>query len=280
MKDGIDVPALFSLKGKTAVVTGASGAIGGAVARGFAAAGASIAAIYRSNEAATEALMAELREGGTDARAYPVDLVDTEAVARNAEAVVGDFGGIDVLFNSAGGNLKAAMTGGDVGFFDLAPAAIAETMNINFMGGAVLPCLHYGRAMTSNPEGGSIINVSSMTALRPLEGRAAYGAAKAAVSNFTEWLAAHLALEYSPLLRVNAIAPGFFPNERMRASLFDDRGGLTERAERIVRNTPMRRLGEVEDLVGTAIWYAAPASVFVTGTVTAVDGGFNAYAGV
>jgi NAD(P)-dependent dehydrogenase (short-subunit alcohol dehydrogenase family) len=119
-----------------------------------------------------------------------------------------------------------------------------------------------------------------MNSYRPLEGRPAYAASKAAVNNFTQWLAAHLAKEYSPALRVNAIAPGFFPNERMRSTLFDKSGQLTERTRRIIAHTPMGRLGEVEDLVGTAIWYAADASRFVTGTITAVDGGFNTYAGV
>lgn len=280
MADKTAIGRMFSLEGKIAVVTGASGAIGGAVARGFAAVGASIAAVYRSNAEAAEGLVAELKSNGSEACAYRVDLTDGDAVARSADAVMADFGGIDILFNSAGGNIKAAMTSAEHGFFDLAPEAVADTLNVNVMGGVVLPCLHYGRPMTSNADGGSIINVTSMNAFRPLEGRPAYAASKAAVQNFTQWLAAHLALQYSPQLRVNAIAPGFFPNDRMRATLFDANGDLTERARQIIRLTPMARLGNVEDLIGTALWYAAPASAFVTGTVTPVDGGFNAYAGV
>ena len=153
-------------------------------------------------------------------------------------------------------------------------------MTLNFLGGAVLPCLFHGGKMVTNENGGAIINISSMNAVRPLEGRPAYAASKAAVSNFTQWLACHVARRYTPRIRVNAIAPGFFPNERMRASLFNEDGSDTERARRIVDHTPMGRLGDVDDLVGTALWYATDASRFVTGTITPVDGGFSAYWGV
>ena len=134
--------------------------------------------------------------------------------------------------------------------------------------------------MSKSAQGGSIINISSMNAFRPLEGRAAYAASKAAVNNFTQWLACHVAKEYASVIRVNAIAPGFFPNERMRDGLFDEKGELNERGQKIITHTPMGKLGDVNDLVGTAIWYASDASKFVTGTVTPVDGGFNAYAGL
>ncbi len=274
------VMSLFSLDGRTAVVTGASGAIGGAIARGFAAAGADLALTYNSNKSAADKLVAEAESLGVTARAYQVDALDAGAVAENAKRVVRDFARIDVMLNCAGGNMKAALTDETRGFFDLAPQAVADTMALNFMGGAVLPCLFYGKAMATNERGGSIINVSSMNAYRPLEGRPAYAASKAAISNFTQWLACHIARHYTPLVRVNAIAPGFFPNERMRDTLFDGAGGHTERARKIIDHTPMGRLGDVDDLIGTALWYAADASRFVTGTITPVDGGFNAYAGV
>jgi len=271
---------LFSLKGRTAVVTGASGAIGGAIALGFARAGADLALTYNANAEAAERVAAEAESLGVRARSDRVDLVDADAVAAHAERVMADLGRIDILLNAAGGNIKAAITDREKGFFDLAPEAIQETMTLNFLGGVVIPCLAYGRQMLAGEAGGSIINISSMNAFRPLEGRPAYAASKAAVSNFTRWLACHVAQQYSPRLRVNAIAPGFFPNARMRDALFEPDGSLSERGRRIVAHTPMGRLGEVEDLVGTALWYASDASRFVTGTVVPVDGGFNAYAGV
>ena len=217
---------------------------------------------------------------GVTARSYRVDVTDAGGVRANADRIVADFGAIHILLNSAGGNLKSAITDADTGFFDLAPQAIQDTMALNFMGGAVLPCLFHGARMVGNEHGGAIVNISSMNAVRPLEGRPAYAASKAAVSNFTQWLACHVARHYTPLIRVNAIAPGFFPNERMRASLFDDDGSYNERARRIIDHTPMGRLGRADDLVGTALWYASDASRFVTGTVTPVDGGFSAYGGV
>lgn len=280
MDDEQTVGTLFSLAGKTAVVIGASGAIGGAVARGFATAGADLALVFNSNRTAAERLAGGVREMGRRAEVYQVDVRLDSEVAENAECVAREFGRMDVLFNCAGGNNKNAMTDRSRGFFDLVPEAISDTLDLNFMGATVLPCLRYGKLMVGNGAGGSIINVCSMNSFRPLEGRPAYAASKAAVSNFTQWLACHIAKQYTAKVRVNAIAPGFFPNERMRSTLLEADGSYSERGRRIVDLTPMGRLGDVQDLVGTALWYASDASAFVTGTVTPVDGGFNAYAGV
>lgn len=280
MADNQFVEDLFSLSGRTAVVTGASGSIGGALAIGFARAGACLALTYNSNAGAAEKVAAQAEELGVKAKTYKVSVVDADAVSESAAHILEDFDHIDILLNCAGGNIKAAMTDGDRRFFDLEPDAIAKTMNLNFMGGAVNACLFYGQAMLANQAGGSIINMSSMNAYRPLEGRPAYAASKAAVNSFTQWLSNHLARHYRTDLRVNAIAPGFFPNERMRDSLFDSNGEYGERARNIIEHTPMKRLGRVDDLVGTALWYASDASRFVTGTVTPVDGGFSAYSGV
>lgn len=271
---------LFDLRGRTAVVTGASGGIGGAIALGLARAGADLALCCHKNQEAAAIVGRAAGDLGRTARLYQIDALETAAFERNAEEVMTAFGRIDVLVNCAGGNIRAAMTGDGVGVFDLSLDPIVETLRLNFIGGAVAPCLAYGRRMVGQEHGGSMINITSMNAFRPLEGRPAYAAAKAAVANFTQWLACHVAREYTPLVRVNAIAPGFFPNERMRAALFAADGSLSERGAKIVAHTPMGRLGRVEDLVGTAIWYASDASRFVTGTVTPVDGGFNAYAGL
>jgi len=274
------VNELFSLKDRTAVINGASGAIGGALARGFAKAGANLALTYNSNLAPVEALGRELASLNIKITTSRVDVQSEDMLRNHAEATQDWFGATDILVNCAGGNIEAAMTGDDVGFFDLNAQAIRDTLNLNVMGGAVLPCLAYGPNIANSTFGGSIINVTSMNSFRPLEGRPAYAASKAAVNNFTQWLASHLARTYSTSLRVNAIAPGFFPNNRARHTLFNENGTLSERGKRIVDLTPMGRLGNVEDLIGTAIWYASDASRYITGTTTAVDGGFNAYAGV
>jgi len=271
---------LFSLIGRVAVINGASGAIGAAIARGYAEAGADLALTYNSNVSATEALAEELRNLGVKVIVDQVNVQSEQALRDHAAKVQVHFGSTDILVNCAGGNIKAAMTGGHRRFFDLEAQAISETLNLNVMGGAVLPSLAYGPHIAASAFGGSIINVTSMNAYRPLEGRPAYAASKAAVSNFTQWLASHVAQNYAQTMRVNAIAPGFFPNERARLTLFHEDGSLSDRGQRIVALTPMGRLGNVEDLVGTAVWYASNASRYVTGTTTPVDGGFNAYAGV
>jgi NAD(P)-dependent dehydrogenase (short-subunit alcohol dehydrogenase family) len=272
--------ALFSLADRTAVVTGASGAIGSAIALGFARAGANLALVYNSNGDAAEKIVKDAVALGVKARADQVNILDETAVKNHANLVASEFGRIDILVNSAGGNIKAAITDHETGFFDLALEDIKNTVDLNFINGVVSPCLAYGGLMAKNDAGSSIINISSMNAYRPLEGRPAYAAAKAAVNNFTQWLACHVAKEYTPAMRVNAIAPGFFPNERMRDGLFLENGALNERGQKIISHTPMGRLGDVADLIGPAIWYASDASSFVTGTVTPVDGGFNAYAGL
>ncbi len=271
---------LFTLEGRTAVINGASGAIGGAIARGFAEAGANLALTYLSGVSRIVALVDALKEYGADVLVSQVDVLSEEALRIHANEVERQLGGTDILVNCAGGNIKAAMTDGKTGFFDLEAKALSDTLNLNVMGGAILPCLAYGPNIANSRYGGSVINVTSMNAFRPLEGRPAYAASKAAVTSFTQWLASHAAQTYSKSMRVNAIAPGFFPNERSRPTLFDPDGSLSDRGQRIVDLTPMGRLGEVEDLVGTAIWYASDASRYVTGTTTPVDGGFNAYAGV
>lgn len=272
--------SLFSLTGRTAVITGASGAIGGALARGFAEAGANLALTYNSNGDKLNALADALAQSGPRPLVSQVDVQSQEALKTHCDETMNRFGAIDIVVNCAGGNLKAAMTGGDVGFFDLEAQAILDTLNLNVMGGAVLPCLAYGPHVAKSQFGGSVINVTSMNAFRPLQGRPAYAASKAAVNNFTQWFASHAAQTYSQTMRVNAIAPGFFPNERARLTLFNPDGSLSERGQRIVDLTPMGRLGNVEDLIGTAIWYASDAARYVTGTTTAIDGGFNAYSGV
>ena len=270
----------FSLGGLTAVLIGGGGAIGSALSRGMAEAGASVAVCDLSEEKA-EAVAASIRDTGAAARAYQVDALDRDSIEGLRDGVLDDLGRVDILVNLTGGNLPEASTSADRAFFDLPLEAVQRTVALNLFGGAILPCQVFGKLLVESRNGGSIINTASMNALRPLTRIPAYSAAKAAVSNFTQWLAVHLAQEYGPGVRVNAMAPGFFLTDQNRYLMLDGTtGNLTERGESIVAHTPLGRLGDPEDLVGAAVWLASPASEFVTGIVLPIDGGFSAYSGV
>jgi NAD(P)-dependent dehydrogenase (short-subunit alcohol dehydrogenase family) len=199
---------------------------------------------------------------------------------READAVVrSEFGPVDTLINAAGGNSPKATTSDDVAFFDLPQDALRFVFDLNILG-TMLPSQVFAQGMAERGEG-IILNVSSMNALRPLTRIPAYSAAKAGVSNFTQWLAVHMAQEYSPKIRVNAVAPGFFLTEQNRFLLQDEASGaLTARGQTIIDHTPMARFGDPEDLLGTVLWLLSPASSFVTGIVVPVDGGFSAFSGV
>jgi len=277
-----NVMNMFDLTGKTAVVTGASGAIGGALAAGLAHAGANVVLCYGRSKDKAEALKARLIEEGVTSRIETSQVIatDVEATAAHAAWVVSEFGSVDILVNCAGGNIASAITGGDVTFFDLEVESLREVVELNLFGGCIYPCMFYGREMVKNANGGSIINITSMNTFRPLEGRPGYAASKAAVTNFTQWLSTHIAKECNPKVRVNAIAPGFVPNARTLRILRNEDGSYAPRGQKIITHTPMGRMGEPEDLVGTCIWYASDASSYITGTVMPVDGGFSCYTGV
>ena len=272
---------LFDLSGRVAVVTGATGVLGGAMARGLAGAGARVGVLGRRRERAEE-VAREISDSAREAMALPADVLDGEQLEAARDAVLGRWGRLDILVNAAGGNVPAATTGGDAKIFDLPREALREVLDLNFLG-TVLPSQVFGEAMT-RPERreteGVIVNVSSMAASRPLTKVVGYSAAKSAVENFTRWLAVELARRHGAGLRVNAIAPGFFLGEQNRAMLVEDDGGLTERGRTIIEHTPAGRFGEPEELVGTLIWLCSPAAKFVTGIVVPVDGGFGAFGGV
>lgn len=271
----MDLSDIFSLKGKTAIVTGASGALGGAAVRAMVLAGADVAACYNSSKDRLEALRDELGKAYPSRIAmYKVNSFSREDIDAHAEAVVRDFGGIDIVINTAGGNVKGAYFADGQSIFDADLQAQFDTVTLNLFGGCIWPCLAYGKKMLGNPGGGSIINYSSISAYTSVRGHMAYAAAKAGVSNFTSSLAAHLARDCNPKLRVNAVAPGFFPNYNPAQMLFNEDGSYRPKAQRSVNATPMRRMGEPSELMGTLIWLASDASSYVTGTTVLVDGGY------
>lgn len=273
-----ELTRLYDLTGKTVVITGGAGVLGGEIACALVGCNANVAILDR-DPALAERLVRRLDTlVGRYAIVYG-DVLDPDKLARAREQILREFGRVDVLINAAGGNHPRGTTGPDLSFFDIAPVALRFVFDLNLVG-TILPCQIFGRDMASQGEG-VILNVSSMSAIRPLTRVPAYSAAKAAVSNFTQWLAVHVAQEHSPAIRVNALAPGFFLTEQNRFLLTDQTtGALTERGQRIIDHTPMARFGTPEDLLGAVLWLITPASAFVTGAVIPVDGGFAAYAGV
>ena len=273
---------LFSLSGKVAVVTGATGVLGGAMARGLSRAGGRVGVLGRREERAEE-VAAELSRGGGEAMALPADVLDRGQLEKARDAALERWGRVDVLVNAAGGNVAGATVGEGETFFGLPREAFGEVFDLNLLG-TVLPTQVFGEAMVRGAEPGeaegSVVNVSSMAAQRPLTRVVGYSAAKAAVENLTRWLAVELARKHGPGLRVNALAPGFFLGDQNRALLTNEDGSLTERGRMIIQHTPAGHFGEPEDLVGAVVWLCSPAARFVTGVVMPVDGGYGAFGGV
>jgi NAD(P)-dependent dehydrogenase (short-subunit alcohol dehydrogenase family) len=269
---------LFGLSGKVAVVTGGGGVLCGAMSRALGRLGVRVAVLDLIPGAA-QSVADEIVAAGGEAMAVPCDVLDKAAIEAAAQQVLDSFDQVDILINGTGGNKKEATTGPDKAFFDLPADAVQWVFSLNFMG-TLLCSQVFGRRMAEQGNG-LILNISSMNALRPLTKIPAYSAAKAAVSNFTQWLAVHMAQECSPRIRVNAIAPGFFLTTQNRFLLIDEEtDDWTPRGRTIIDHTPMGRFGDPEDLLGTVLWLLSPASAFVTGIVVPVDGGFSAFSGV
>ena len=275
----------FSLEGKVAVVTGGTGVLGGAMARGLAAAGAKVAILGRRVAKAHE-VADTIEAAGNKAMPLPADVLDEDSLRAARQKLLDNWGGVDILINAAGGNLPDATVFGDITFFNVPRIALEGVVGLNFTG-TVLPIQIFGEPMAEQGKG-SIINISSMAAQKVLTRVIGYSAAKAAVDNLTRWLAVDLAEKHGAGLRVNAIAPGFFIGEQNRALLIkedpahgaQDSPSLTERGQQIVDHTPMGRFGEPDELVGAATWLASDASSFVTGIVLPIDGGFSATSGI
>ena len=273
-----DVQVLFDVRGRTAVITGGSGVLGSVMAHALSKAGVRVA-ILSLHTASSANVVESIRADGGEAIGIACDVRDRTDLERACTEVLDSFGHIDMLINAAGGNSPHATTSATTSFFDLDVHAVDSVLSLNFTG-TFQSCQVFGRDMAERKQG-VIVNIVSMNALRPLTRIPAYSAAKAAVANFTQWLAVHMAQEYSPAIRVNAIAPGFFLTEQNRFLMLDAASGEpTPRGASILSHTPMGRLGEPEDLVGTLLWLVNPASSFVTGIVVPVDGGFSAYSGV
>ena len=274
------------LQNKVAVVTGGGGVLGSEFAKALARAGAKVAIMNRT-VATAQAVVDAIQADGGEAIAVPCDVLDKAAVEKAAAEILAKLGPCDILLNAAGGNHPAATSSKEIfepaaddsmagTFFDLKVEGFNAVFQLNFMG-TFIPTQVFAQQMLGR-QGATVINVSSMSAYHPLTKVAAYSAAKAAISNFTEWLAVHLA---PAGIRVNAIAPGFFLTEQNRTLLTNPDGSLTPRANKIISHTPKKRFGDPQDLLGTLLWLADEnAAGFVTGIVVPVDGGFNAYAGV
>jgi len=274
-----ELKSLYDFSDRTALVTGGAGVLGSEMACALVGLNANVVILDRDQELAEDVIarFPKMVKG----RAIRVfgDVLKIETLQQAQETIQAEFGQVDILINAAGGNQPSATTQPDLSFFDLPLDALRFVSDLNLLG-TMLPCQVFGREMAERGEG-VILNVSSMNAFRPLRRIPAYSAAKAAVSNFTQWLAVHMAQEYSPRIRVNVIAPGFFLTDQNRFLLTDkDTGELTPRGQSILDHTPMERFGTPEDLLGATMWLLSPASAFVTGTVIPIDGGFSAFSGV
>ena len=267
---------IFSLKGKVAVVTGGSGVLGGAMAKGLLQAGAKVCIIGRT-ESKVEKQIAILSEFG-EMMGITADVLDKTQLESSQYQILAEWGHIDILVNGAGGNMSGATIMPDQSFFDM-PISDFDAVNRLNLTGTVLPTQVFGKTIAEG-ESGSIVNISSMAAKKPLTRVAGYAAAKAGLDNFTQWLSVELNKKHGPGIRVNAIAPGFFAAEQNWKFLYNEDGSLTDRGKIIIDHTPMNRFGNPEDLISTLIWLCADSSAFVTGTVIPVDGGFSAFSGV
>jgi NAD(P)-dependent dehydrogenase (short-subunit alcohol dehydrogenase family) len=276
------VGRLFGLDAQVAVVTGGTGVLGGAMARGLARAGARVGVLGRREDKARD--VARLIEGeGGEAMPLAADVLDTAQLQSARDAVLDRWGRLDILVNAAGGNRPDAIIADDSSFFDTSLDAYDRVLDLNLRG-TVAASQVFAQAMTRRSEGGeprgSIVNISSMAARHAMTRVMAYSVAKAAVDNFTIWLALELARKYGAGMRVNAIAPGFFLGEQNRALLVNQDGSLTQRGEKVIAHTPAGRFGEPDELIGTLVWLCSPGASFVNGVVVPVDGGFGAFSGV
>lgn len=268
----------YDFAGQNIVIPGGAGILGSEMAFALVKCGAKVVLLDRDLSKA-DALEKRLAQGPGSGKLIQADVLSKESLLKARDIIRSEFGKVHALINAAGGNMPAATTGPERTFFDLPEGTLKQVVDLN-LEGSILPSQIFGKMMVDQGAG-IILNISSMSAYRPLTRVVGYSAAKAAVTNFTQWLAVHMAQEYSPNIRVNAIAPGFFHTTQNHYLLYDEKtGALTPRGKSIIDHTPMKRFGKPEDLLGAVLWLLSPASEFVTGAVIAIDGGFSAFSGV
>jgi NAD(P)-dependent dehydrogenase (short-subunit alcohol dehydrogenase family) len=275
----MDLDKPFDFTGKAAVVVGGSGVLCSALARALGRQGAGVVVVGHNHVDRAKQVADQILSEGGQAVALKVDVLDKDSLEILAQRTIETFGQVDILVNGAGGAKKEATTSGQLSFFDLPEEAVRWVLDLNFIG-TFLACQVFGRHLVRQ-DSGSILNISSVGADRPLTRSVAYSAGKAAVVNFTRWLAVHVSQEYSTRIRVNALMPGFFLTEQNRFLLIDEESGeLTERGSRIIAHTPMGRFGQPEDLIGPALLLLSDMGAFMHGTTVTVDGGISVYGGV
>jgi NAD(P)-dependent dehydrogenase (short-subunit alcohol dehydrogenase family) len=263
---------LFNLKGKVALVTGGSGVLGGHMGEVLAQSGA-ITVIMGSTLAKAEIVVNKIKANGGVAFAVAANVLDKQSLEKVKDLILEKYGRLDILINAAGGNVPGATIAPDDTIFNMPTADLEKVLDLNIIG-TILPTQVFSEIFAKQKQG-VIINISSATAQRPLTRVVGYSASKAAVDNFTKWMAVEMATKFGEGIRVNAIAPGFFIGEQNRTLLLEPDGSLTARGKKIIDQTPMRRFGNPEDLGGTLIWLCSDASKFVTGIIVNVDGGFG-----
>ena len=267
---------LFDIKGRVAVMTGACGVLGATIVKYFASQGCKVVLMDLDRASAKgESIVSEIKSAGGEACFLSADVLDKDILEKDCGEIVSRYGSIDILLNAAGGNMAAATVPPDKTIFDLDVEAVRKVVDLNLFG-TILPTMVFAKAMVEKKKG-SIINFCSETSLRPLTRVAGYGVAKAAVANWTKYLAGELAIKFGEGFRVNAIAPGFLLTDQNRALLTNPDGSLTDRSHKILAHTPFGRFLEPEELLGTLHWLASDASKAVTGTINVIDGGFDAF---
>jgi len=268
----------WDFTGRTIVIPGGAGVLGGEMGCALVKCGANVVILDR-DLSSVNSLKERLEQGPGCGKLVYADVLEKDTLVKAKEVINSEFGKVYGLINAAGGNSPDATTGPQRSFFDLPEEALKHVVDLNLVG-SILPSQVFGREMADHREG-VIINISSMSAYRPLTRVMTYSASKAAVTNFTQWLAVHMAQEYSPNIRVNAIAPGFFHTTQNHYLLFDEKTGeLTPRGKSIIDHTPMKRFGVPQDLLGAVLWLLSPAAEFVSGAVIPIDGAFSAFSGV
>lgn len=265
---------LFCIENKVIVITGGCGVLGSDMAQYLAAQGAKIVILDRAKDKG-EDLVAKIKSQGNEAIFLSTDVLNKQVLEQNREEIIKTYGHIDVLVNAAGGNMPGATIAPDKTVFDLEIDDFKKVVDLNLFGTAI-PTMVFAKAMVDNGSG-NIINIASESALRPLTRVVGYGAAKAAVANFTKYMAGELALKFGEQFRVNALAPGFFITEQNRTLLTNPDGSYTDRAKTILAHTPFNRFGEADELLGSLHYLISDASKFVSGTILIIDGGFDAF---